>query len=278
VKSAASFRGHPAHVILVDFPIAFWIGSFLTDLAYLWLGDPFWFDMAWYLMGAGIVFAVVAAVAGTLDYFGSVPPHSDARSTARLHGILNGGATILFGFNLWWRTGPNAAAGTEWWVAFGLSIVGVGLISYTGWLGGELVYAYQIGTEKIQVGGNETIYDGRRRGEPGTWVEVGRADELEPGQMKHVIVNGAWLVLAKSGNAIHAIDGLCTHEGGPLCDGVLMDGAVQCPWHGSRFDVRTGSVMAGPARKAIRTYGVKVEGGRILVEAPEGSHVQAIAS
>src|SRR5919106_883968 len=98
VKSAASFRGHPAHVILVDFPIAFWIGSFLADLAYLWRGDSFLFDMAWYLMGAGIAFAVVAAVAGSIDYFGSVPPHSEARSTALLHGLLNVGATVLYGF------------------------------------------------------------------------------------------------------------------------------------------------------------------------------------
>jgi nitrite reductase/ring-hydroxylating ferredoxin subunit/uncharacterized membrane protein len=277
VKSAIAFRGHPLHVILVDLPIGFWIGSFLADLAFLWRGDAFWFDVAWYLIAAGVVAAVLAAVPGLLDYLGSVPPYSEAKSTALLHGLLNGGATLLYAFNLWWRTGPDAAVGSEWWVSFGLSAVGIGLISYTGWLGGELVYKFQIGTQKTQVGGNKTIYDGRHRGEPGGWVEVGQAGELEPEQMKHVVVNGAWLVIARSEDTIHAIDGICTHEGGALCDGVLMDGVVQCPWHGSRFDIRTGQVVAGPARKAIRTYGVKLEDGRVLVEAPAGSEVQAAA-
>jgi nitrite reductase/ring-hydroxylating ferredoxin subunit len=78
------------------------------------------------------------------------------------------------------------------------------------------------------------------------------------------------MAIARTGEGFHAIDEVCTHEGGPLCDGTLVGTMVQCPWHGSRFDVRTGAVEAGPARTPLRTFPVRVEGGRVMVEAPEG--------
>ena len=145
MKSAFSFRGHPLHVVLVDFPIALWVTSFLADLAYLWRGDAYWFQAAWDLMAAGIAFAVLAAVPGVVDYFKSAPPHSEAKTMARTHGLLNGGVTVLYAFNLWWRTGPGTVEGTQWWVAFALSLVGVGTLGYTGWLGGELVFVHRMG-------------------------------------------------------------------------------------------------------------------------------------
>jgi nitrite reductase/ring-hydroxylating ferredoxin subunit len=58
-------------------------------------------------------------------------------------------------------------------------------------------------------------------------------------------------------------DDHCTHKGGSLADGVLICGTVQCPWHGSQFDVRTGKVSAGPAGKAIGTYRVDEVDGEV---------------
>jgi nitrite reductase/ring-hydroxylating ferredoxin subunit len=58
-------------------------------------------------------------------------------------------------------------------------------------------------------------------------------------------------------------DDRCTHKGGPLADGVLICGTVQCPWHGSQFDARTGAVKAGPADKPIGTYAVEVVDGEV---------------
>lgn len=277
MKSALSFRGHPIHVILVDFPIALWVASLLADGVYLWRGEAYWLQVARDLMAAGLAFAVLAALTGAVDYFKSVPPYSDARSTARNHGLLNGAVTLLYAFNLWWRLRAGVAGDGEWWIGFGLSVVAVGLLTYSGWLGGELVYRYHMGVRRVGVESRPTIYNGSVSAEPGSHVQAVREDELEPGQMKHVIVNGAWLVLARTEEGFHAFDGICTHEGGPLCDGALVDATVQCPWHGSRFDVRTGEVEAGPAKEALHTYAVRVEGGHVLVEAPEGSRSMAAA-
>jgi nitrite reductase/ring-hydroxylating ferredoxin subunit/uncharacterized membrane protein len=277
VKSKLGFRGHPFHVIYVDFPIALWIGSLLADVLHMWRGPGYWSRVSWHLMAAGIAFAALAAVPGIVDYFKSVPPGSEARKVARTHGLLNGGIVALYAVNLWWRAehgigqgGSGVAAGGEWWLALGLSAVGVALLTYTGWLGGELVYRYQIGTEKVGVEGRPTLYGGSTSASPGSYVEVASEDELGPGQLKHVVVNGTWMAIARTGEGFHAIDELCTHEGGPLCDGTLVGTMVQCPWHGSRFDVRTGAVEAGPARTPLRTFPVRVEGGRVMVEAPEG--------
>lgn len=267
MKSKLNVGGHPLHVILVDLPIGLWIGSFLADLAALWTGLRFWEDVAWWAMAGGIVTALAAAVPGIVDYFKSVPPHSDAKSTARTHGLINVGLVLLYTFNLWWRTGGTPG---DLWVGFALSAIGVLALSYTGYLGGHLVYRYGMGVERIQVGGNPTIYGGAERGEAGQPVEVAREEELEPGQVKHVIVNGAWLLLARTASGWHAVDGICTHEGGPLCDGVLMDGTIQCPWHGSRFDVRSGRVESGPAKEPLKTWKVSVANGRVMVVAPEG--------
>ena len=277
MRSKLNVGGHPLHVIYVDFPIAFWTGSFLADVLYLWRGDLYWFDVAFHLMIAGLAFSVLAASTGLFDYWKTVPPHSDAKSTARTHGLVNGGIVLLYLGNTWLRTSDVVTTGNGWWIAFGLSILGVALLVYTGYLGGDLVYNYRMGVRHKNVEGRPTIYGPSKSASSGAFVEVARADELEPGQLKHVVVNGAWLVIARTEEGYRAIDGICTHEGGPLCDGVLMGETLQCPWHGSRFDVRTGEFMAGPTRKAIGTHALKLEGDRVLVQAPAGSEAVAAA-
>jgi nitrite reductase/ring-hydroxylating ferredoxin subunit len=72
--------------------------------------------------------------------------------------------------------------------------------------------------------------------------------------MKLVHVDDKRVVVARTEEGHAAFDDRCTHRGGPLSDGVLICGTVQCPWHGSQFDVRTGEVKCGPAEKGIRTY------------------------
>lgn len=278
MKSTASFRGHPIHPMLVVFPLGFWIGSFLADLAFVWLGDPFWYRVSWYLIAAGIVGAVAAAVPGVVDYLRSVTPYSGCKPIARTHGLVNGGVTALYALNLWWRAGEGAVAGGAWWIAFAASLVGVAALGYSGWLGGHLVYNCEIGRQQTQVGGQPTIYGPSLTGPRGEFVEVARTDELGTGQMKHVLLNGAWVGLAHTAQGYFAFDEICTHKGGPLCDGVLMDHTVQCPWHGSRFDVRSGRVLAGPATAPIHTFETRVEGASVRVKAPLGPEVAAKAA
>jgi len=85
------------------------------------------------------------------------------------------------------------------------------------------------------------------------------AHGLAVNQMKLVHVDDNRIAVARTGKGYLAFQDRCTHKGGPLSDGVLACGTVQCPWHGSQFDVRTGHVKAGPAEKDIETYDLQKE-------------------
>jgi len=76
------------------------------------------------------------------------------------------------------------------------------------------------------------------------------------------------IVLARTEAGYAAFDDRCTHKGGSLADGTLVCGTVQCPWHGSQFDVESGEVKQGPAEKKIRTYTVTQRDGRIWLTLP----------
>jgi nitrite reductase/ring-hydroxylating ferredoxin subunit len=99
-------------------------------------------------------------------------------------------------------------------------------------------------------------------------VDVASESDLEVGQMKLIRVGALRITLARTEEGYRAFQDRCTHRGGPLSDGALICGTVQCPWHGSQFDVATGAVKAGPAADPIETYPLQVLGGRVLLELP----------
>jgi nitrite reductase/ring-hydroxylating ferredoxin subunit len=81
--------------------------------------------------------------------------------------------------------------------------------------------------------------------------------------MKLVHLDGRRIVLAHTRGGYVAFQDRCTHKGGSLADGVMIDGVVQCPWHGSQFDCRSGAVKAGPADTPITSYRVTEESGLV---------------
>ena len=97
------------------------------------------------------------------------------------------------------------------------------------------------------------------------YVKVATSKEIPEGKMKNVLVGGQQVLLANVKGNFHAIGNTCTHVGGPLHEGILEDSVVQCPWHGSQFDVTTGHVKRGPAARPEPVYEVKVDGDNILV-------------
>jgi nitrite reductase/ring-hydroxylating ferredoxin subunit len=97
------------------------------------------------------------------------------------------------------------------------------------------------------------------------FVRVASTSEIPPDKMKLVQYNGQPVCLAYSKGKYYAIRNTCTHLGGPLAQGKLEDGVVECPWHGSRFDLATGEVKRGPARTPELVYEVKLEGTTLLV-------------
>ncbi len=97
-------------------------------------------------------------------------------------------------------------------------------------------------------------------------VELGSETEVPEGRPKCVTGNARALALFKVEGKVYCVDNHCTHVGGPLCRGALKQFVVTCPFHGSRFDVRSGQVLGGPATKPVPSYPVTVEGGRVFAD------------
>lgn len=103
-----------------------------------------------------------------------------------------------------------------------------------------------------------------------TMVEVLKADELAPGEMRKVEVAGRTLCVANvEGHGYRAIDDRCTHEDESLSEGYLCDDSVECPAHSSRFSFLTGEVTGVPAWIPVKVYDVHVEGGAVYVALDE---------
>ena len=102
----------------------------------------------------------------------------------------------------------------------------------------------------------------------GTFHQVAQANDLAPGQVKAVEVEGQTIALFNVDGIFYAIGDTCTHMGGPLSEGSLDGTTVTCPWHGASFDVCTGKNLSPPAPEEVPCYEVKVDGDDIQVEIP----------
>lgn len=97
------------------------------------------------------------------------------------------------------------------------------------------------------------------------WVTVVAVDDLPPGNHMAVEVDGAVMVVANLGGEFHAIEDICTHDGSDISSGCLVDGSIECPRHGARFDIRTGEVTAPPAYEPVDVFPVRVVDGVVQV-------------
>lgn len=105
----------------------------------------------------------------------------------------------------------------------------------------------------------------------GDFVKVADTVDIQPSNMKEVEIDGKKILIVNVQGKYFAIDSICTHEGGPLADGSLEGYEVECPWHGSKFDVRTGEVTSPPASEPESAYEVKVDGNNILIKKQDKS-------
>lgn len=100
-------------------------------------------------------------------------------------------------------------------------------------------------------------------------IKVATIDDVSPGQVKLVEVDGNEIALFNVGGSFHAMDNSCTHVGGPLCEGEIKGSEVICPWHGASFDLTTGRALGPPAIEAVNSYQVRIEGSDVHLEIPD---------
>ena len=144
MKSKAAIGNHPLHPAVVVIPIGSWFATLVGDIAYMSNGNPFWYQFSYVCIGVGVLFALFAAAAGAVDYFG-VRMSSKAFRTATLHALLNLALVVLYGTSFLLRRNEAALTGDRWPFAMALAVLGFVLLGVSGWLGGKLAYEHRVG-------------------------------------------------------------------------------------------------------------------------------------
>ncbi|MEQ8855619.1 non-heme iron oxygenase ferredoxin subunit [Gimesia sp.] len=94
--------------------------------------------------------------------------------------------------------------------------------------------------------------------------EIASIDDFQDADRLEVFVEDTPVLLIRAGDQYFAIEDVCTHDGQPLTDGCIEEGAIVCPRHGARFDLQTGKALCMPATKPVRTFEVEVRDHKIF--------------
>lgn len=229
--------GHPLHPALVAVPIGAFTSVAVLDAAGT---HP---AASRHLLGFGILSVVPTAAAGLSDWGDTTGAE---RRVGLVHALGNVAATALMAAS-WWRRGRGHDGRI-------LSTAGLGLVAFSGWLGGHLSYALGVGVDVTAF--EDEITD---------WADAMADADLAADAPALARVQGNDVLLVRQNGQVHAIADRCTHRGAPLHEGELVDGCVQCPWHGSRFLLNDGSIARGPASRPQPAYVARVVDGRVQV-------------
>jgi nitrite reductase/ring-hydroxylating ferredoxin subunit/uncharacterized membrane protein len=231
--------GHPLHPVLVGFPIGAWAAASVLDLA---RADR---DARRMLVGLGVVAAVPTALSGASDWLSTA---GAGRRVGLVHAAANNGALALEATSWLARRRGRHVLGTM------LSVTATGLLGSGLWLGQLLAHGLGVGVDA-------TAFQHL----PEDWTDVAAETDVPVDGAVCVEADGVPVLLSRLDGGIVALDDRCTHRGGPLHEGVVADGCVTCPWHGSTFDLRTGYVVSGPASRPEPRFEVRTVDGRVHV-------------
>jgi uncharacterized membrane protein len=144
-RSTAQIAGHPIHPMLIPFPIAFFVSAFVCDLVFWGTGYPIWATAALWLLGAGLIMAALAAIAGAIELLGD--PQIRNLTDAWWHAGGNVVAVVieLINFFLRYANGTSAVLPT----GLVLSLIVVCILLFTGWKGWEMVYRHRVGVADL---------------------------------------------------------------------------------------------------------------------------------
>lgn len=243
--------GHPLHPAITDVPIGTWVIAAIFDI--FWLISPTSFD--WAARGAevavalGILGALGAAVTGLADWSDTYGPE---RRVGLNHAIFNTSALTLYVISFILRL--TQASGDSIIAAI-IGFIGLVAVLYAAYLGGDMVF-----TKGTNV--NHTAWEAGSD----DYEAVLPVESVEENKLYRVMASGVPVVLLRQGLQFYAIAATCSHAGGPLDEGSLEGDVVQCPWHGSRFCMRDGRVLTGPATTKAPRYDVRVRNGQVEVK------------
>jgi nitrite reductase/ring-hydroxylating ferredoxin subunit/uncharacterized membrane protein len=248
-----TYIGTPVHPIIITVPVGSWSAALVFDGLDLLTGKKAMRDAADASLAVGVASGFVAAAVGFSDWRYLL---GESRRTGMAHALLNVVGITLNTASLVARATGRRNVG-RLLLLTGYSINGMGAH-----LGGELSYEYGLRV-------NRNVFDA---GGPDDFVAVLDEGELPASGdgMKSVEVTGTHVLLARAGDGtLCAIADRCGHFSGPLHEGERLGDTVVCPWHASRFDLKTGEVLDGPAVFPQSTYEVRVRDGRVEIKASE---------
>ncbi|MBV8196140.1 MAG: Rieske 2Fe-2S domain-containing protein [Candidatus Dormibacteraeota bacterium] len=246
---------HPLHPALTDIPIGAWTVGVVADyVAHFTARIPESAgDIA---LTIGLVVSLLTLGTGYTDF---IDTFALERRFGCAHGMLMSTVVLVYASSFFLRWFGSESLHP---LAVGLSTGGYALVLLGSWIGGHVVFG--IG---YNVNRSAFIESG-----PEDWTAAGSASAVPGEGMILVEVGGMKVMLARDQGKICALSDICTHAGGPLHEGTLSNGVVTCPWHASRFRVRDGHTLGGPATMDLPQLLVRETDGQVQVKLTEKLH------
>lgn len=230
--------GHPLHPLLTDLPIGFWTSAFVLDL----IGGRRAQPAADALVGLGVATALPTAAAGLADWSELNQPE---RRSGLVHAAANVAATALYGLSYLARRRGYRARG----VALGMA--GATAATVGGFLGGHLTFRRAAGVNQAAAVPAAT-----------DWGDVTVEGTINAETPTLADLDGTPLAAVQADGEQFALYDRCSHLGGPLHEGDLVDGCLRCPWHASTFRLADGAVVHGPATAPQPAYELRADGDK----------------
>jgi nitrite reductase/ring-hydroxylating ferredoxin subunit/uncharacterized membrane protein len=242
----------PLHPVLTDIPVGAATTAFVLDLAAVAGRSSDLARNADRVLRIAVLAAVPAAVTGAADWRDL---NGETRRIGTLHALVNSAALVLNLRSLVLRARGRQRAGR---VASGTALLATSLAAH---IGGELSFG-------LGVRVNRTAFDNA----PDEFTPVAERSEVDDNEFHRVEVDGTPVLVTRSADGTFcAIAATCSHLGGPLDEGARDGDTVTCPWHASRFDLRTGAVLDGPSVFAQPSYEVRERDGKLELRAARHS-------